>query len=166
MLPGDTSWHVQVGIVVIRAPKTARTAGRIQHVVISDPFVITMAQWAWSAWPSTQSLMGWQPKDFSRWFQQSLTMVGISPVMYTPGGLRAGGCTHAYLAGSSIEQLLWRGRWNAVGSLRHYVQESASVLALGQLPPATTRKLERLAAVLTTVVNALMLAWAGMGRSA
>ncbi len=45
------------------------------------------------------------------------------------------------------------------------MQESASVLALGQLPPATTRKLEALAAALTAVLNALMLAWVDMGEA-
>ncbi len=39
MLPGDANWHVQVGMVVIRASKTARTAGRIQHVVVTDSSV-------------------------------------------------------------------------------------------------------------------------------
>ena len=166
MLPGDRNWHVQVGLVVIRAPKTARTAGRIQHVVLSDPFVILLAQWAWSGWPSARSLLAWQPKDLAKWFQQMSILLGIPPVQFTPGGLRAGGCTHAYLSGSNVEQLLWRGRWNAMGSLRHYVQESASVLALGQLPLATTRKLEAVAAAMVPVWNALTLSWVDMGEAA
>ena len=139
---------------------TARAAGRIQHVVITDPFVLMMAQWAWSGWAPTRSLTGWQLKDLARWFQQVLTAVGLPPLRFTPAGLRAGGCTHAYLSGSSVEQLLWRGRGAAVGSLRHYVQESASVLALWRLPLASTRKLESLAASLASVIHALTLAWA------
>ncbi len=160
MLPGDANWHVQVGMVVIRAPKAARSAGRIQHVVVTGPFVLMMAQWAWSGWAPMRPLTSFQLKDFSRWFQQVLTAIGLPPLRYTPAGLRAGGCTHAYLSGSSVEQHLWRGRWAAAASLRHFVQKSASVLALGRSPLASTQKLEALAAALAGVFHALTLAWA------
>ncbi len=82
---------------------------------------------------------------------------------FIQAGLRAGGCTHAYLSGSSVEQPLWRGRLAAVSRLRHYVQESASVLALGRLPLASTQKLGALAAALEGVIHALTLAWADWG---
>ena len=75
--------------------------------------------------------------------------------------LRAGGCAHACLSGSSVEQLSCRG--NAGTRLRHYVQGSASVLALRRLPLAATQKLGALAVLLAGVIVVLTLAWAVMG---
>ncbi len=166
MWPGDRNWRVQVKLVVIRAPKTARTAGLIQHVVVSDPFVVLLTQLAGSGGRSARSLRAGQPKDLAKWSRRMSILLGIPPVQFTPGGLQAGGYTHAYLTGSNVEQLLRRGRWSARGSLRHFVLESASVLALGQLPLATTRKLEAVAAAMVPVWNALTLSWVDMGEAA
>ncbi len=70
MLPGDPNWHVQVGMVVIRSPKFARTAGPIQHLVITLPFVLMKAQLACLGWPESYLLGGLHLKELQN---------GVSP---------------------------------------------------------------------------------------
>ena len=53
---------------------------------------------------------------------------------------------------------MWRGRWEALGSLRHYLQEAAATLAVAQRPPHTVNLLMQVAAALRGVMTALTLA--------
>ena len=161
MLPGDRGWHVRVGMVVIRSPKTARVGGRVQHVILHDPMVLLMCQWAWLGWPADSKLWQWNLVELSRWFRETLVQLGLPATRFTPAGLRAGGATYAYLSGSSVEQLLWRGRWETLTSLKHYVQESASTLATAQLAPEVAARLTALARSLGAVLEALTLTWSG-----
>ncbi len=46
-LPGDSGWHSNVGMVVITDPKTARTAARVQHVVLHDHLVLLLSRTVW-----------------------------------------------------------------------------------------------------------------------
>ena len=99
--------------------------------------------------------------ELSRWFRETLVQLGLPATRFTPAGLRAGGATYAYLSGSSVEQLLWRGRWETLTSLKHYVQESASTLATAQLAPEVAARLTALARSLGAVLEALTLTWSG-----
>ena len=164
MLPGDRGWHVQVGMVVIRSPKTARVGGKVQHVILHDPMVLLMCQWAWLGWPTSEKLWSWNLVELSRWFRTSLVQLGLPATRFTPAGLRAGGATYAYLSGSSVEQLMWRGRWETLTSLKHYVQESAATLAIAQLSPDVAARLTALARSLGAVLEALTLTWSGGGE--
>ena len=67
-----------------------------------------------------------------------MNRLGLSPTRFTPGGMRAGGATHEYLQGTSLERVMWRGRWDAITTFHHYIQEASSVLALGDLPEQVT----------------------------
>ena len=95
----------------------------------------------------------------SRWFRETLVQRGLPTTLCTPARLRAGGATYACRSGSSVEQLLWRGRWETRTALKHYVQESAT-LATAQLPEVAAR-LTALARSLGAVLEALTLTWSG-----
>ena len=123
ILPGDLGWHAQVGMVVIRSPKTARVSGRVQHVVLRDPLVILLCQWAWLSWPLGRPLISMTLRELERWFRDALVLFDLRATQFTPAGLRAGGTTHACLSGSNVEQLMWRGRWESLTSLRHYIRK-------------------------------------------
>ncbi len=153
-----------VGMVVIRSPKTVRVAGRVQRVTVHDCMVIILAQCAWLAWPRQAKLVPFNLVEFSRWFRAALTHWGLPQSRFTPAGLRTGGATYAYLCGGSVEQLMWRGRWEMLTSLKHHVQESASTLATAQLPPEAAERLVALASGLCAVLYALTLTWSESGR--
>ena len=89
ILPGDVGWHAPVGMVVIRSPKTERTAARVQHVIIYDQTVILLAQWAWMSWPAEQRLTRFRLADLAVWFRGALCAAGMTPTSFTPAGLRA-----------------------------------------------------------------------------
>ena len=58
----------------------------------------------------------------------------------TPASGRAGGATHYYLAGMSLETLSFLGRWTVLSSLRSYIQEGGAKLVWASL--ATDRQKE------------------------
>ncbi len=47
--PGDPGWGVRAGMVVIRAPQTARVAARVQDALVHGLMVLILPQWAWLA---------------------------------------------------------------------------------------------------------------------
>ena len=87
MLPGDPGWNVSVGMVVIRSPKTARVAGRVQHVIIQDGLTILLCQWARLAWPIGHRLIEFNLRDMEKWFKETLTQGSGSG---QPSSLRRG----------------------------------------------------------------------------
>ncbi len=95
---------------------------RVQHVVIHDRMLILLVQWAWLAWLAQLRLTRFTLTELAAWFRGTLVMLGLPPTRSTPAGLRAGGATYASLSGSSVEQLMWRGRWETLSSLRLYIQ--------------------------------------------
>ncbi len=82
---------------------------------------------------------------------------GVAP------GLRAGGAAYSYLYGRSVEQLMWRGRWETLTSVKHYVQASASTLATVKLPPEAVQRVGLLVRNLGAVLHSLTMARSGTG---
>ena len=156
MLPGDLNWHAAVGMVVIRSPKTAKTGGRVHHVVLQDPTVLRLCRWAWGPLEPHQPLVHFGVRQIEGWFRAVLPRLGLRPTAYTPAGLRAGGATFDYLSrGSTVEQLMWRGIWQTLTSLRHYVQEAAATMSVAQLPKDCQVRLHFLSRLLAAVLDAL-----------
>ena len=158
-LPGNVGWHSSVGMVVITDPKTARTAARVQHVVIHDRLVLLLCQAFWGRLLPHQPLSPGNIRGLEGWFRWAMVSLGLKERQFTPAGLRAGGATHDYLAGSPVERLMWRGRWAALSTLKHYVQECASVLATATMPPVAQYRLTVFEGFLTSFLSALTGSW-------
>ena len=73
-----------------------------------------------------------------------------------PSSLRPGGATACYLAGMSLEGLMWRGRWESVATLRHYVQEAAAAMVEAEIPPHALAALRGIAEDAQRFVQVLM----------
>ncbi len=73
--------------------------------------------------------------------------------------MRAGGVTHEYVQGTMLERLMRRGRWQAISTVRRFVQESNSMMMLGRLPEQVTSHLLGLGQHLAAVVDALSASW-------
>ena len=158
-LPGDSGWHAAVGMVVVTDPKTAKIAARVQHVVIHDKVVLALCRSSWGALPPGARLGPTNTHELEKWFRWALKLLLLRENQFTPAGLRAGGATHDYLAGSPVERLMWRGRWAALTTLKHYVQECTSVLATASMPVATQHRLANLEAMLVPYLDALTGSW-------
>lgn len=143
-LPADFPWRTygERAILAIRKPKTAKTAGRIQHVVLDEVDAVRWLEWVCSQ--RQQVLFEFNERDFARLFQQVLHRVRITSIKFTPASLRAGGATHEFLAHGDIAKLRWRGRWQAVKTMDHYVQEIAAALVTTRLPDATRQLIQQL----------------------
>ncbi len=50
---------------------------------------------------------------------------------------------------------MWRGRWEALPTLKHYILESASVLAVASMPPLMMLRVTALGEALAQVLRAL-----------
>jgi hypothetical protein len=166
MLPGVPGWNVTAGVAVIRSPKTARIPGCIQRVVFRDLLVTLLSQWAWLSWPLRRRLVEMDLKMLERRLREIMGAFDLRPAQFTAAGLRAEGTTHAYLCGSTVEQQMWRGRWETLSSLRHCIQEAAASLAIAQLPPQSTFKLSEAAAHLRRVMASPAVAWSNGGMLA
>ncbi len=151
-LPEDIDGEAScwAGVVHISMPKTRRAGGRKQMVLLVD-----------------HALTGWlrllrdvfQPAPCDRIFPQPpavlcrrlrvlMATVGLRAGDFTAAGLRAGGATHLLRCGASVEWLRHRGRWAALSSMAHYLQEAAAVLAEQHMPlsvRAALRELSRAA---------------------
>ena len=114
---------------------------------------------AWGPLALAQVLAHMNIHTLAQWFRWALLVLGLDPRRFTPAGLRAGGATHDYLMGNTVERLMWRGRWLALSTLRHYVQECASVLAVAQMEPTAQTRLRELELVVRDFVHILTVTW-------
>ncbi len=85
--------------------------------------------------------------------------LGLPANRHTPAGIRASGATREYLHGATVERLMWRGRWEALSSLKHYVHEPVSVLAVASLPGDVTMRMVALGEAPGAVLRALTVSW-------
>ena len=124
-----------VGMVALEEPKTRHSHGRVQHVLLTCP-------WVWWFLKSLKNLL--QPSDDQRIFAysygtflrrwQKLMRALHLPDIWTPGSLRAGAATWLYRCGAAIDFIRLRGRWRTLTALEHYVQEASAFAVFQQLP--------------------------------
>ena len=132
-LPGDAVWGVTCGVVTILKPKNRRTAARVQHVTITCPGLLRFLALVFGALPPSSFLLRLTTSELHGQFQILLGDVRLFGSQFTPAGLRAGGATSEYLAYQSVDRLQYRGRWDSLNSLKHYIQEATCALALMEL---------------------------------
>ena len=70
-------------------------------------------------------------------------------------GSGAGGITAYFEATQNIDLTRWRGRWDSLRILEHYVQELASHEAFTRLHTVTRARIFRLASLLPAVLDRL-----------
>ena len=90
-LPGDVGWHLECGGVVTRNPKPARTSGRVQHVVLTDPLMLTLCRQTWQGWPASRRVLPGTSRDFELWLKWTMGCLALPPSRLTPASWRAGG---------------------------------------------------------------------------
>lgn len=64
----------------------------------------------------------------------------------TPASLRAGGATHMFAMTQDVQLVRWRGRWQSVTTLEHYLQEVGSASIVPNLAPVAREAVCRWAA--------------------
>jgi len=87
-------------------------------------------------------------------FNQLLQASGLKGLKITLASMRAGGATDAFINGTSIEILSFKGRWMSLPSLRSYLQEGAAQLAWSRVGAASQSHINRLLLRYRTVLEA------------
>ncbi len=128
-------------VVIIRDPKNRLCMGRIQHVLIEDRQTISWVSWllasvSTSVLQNDSYLWPFQAHVARQRFYSLLRARHLLATGLLLSSLRAGGATHHYQGGMSIERLQFKGRWKSCASLQSYVQEAVASLVLLQLTPA------------------------------
>ena len=120
--------------VCLECPKTRRSAGRVQHVVVRAPEIVGWVDWLVAGLPDEAPLFTLSGSQLRRRFRRLCGLVGIEGLRFSLASLRAGGATHLYMEGLGIDRLRFIGRWTNVGTLERYVQEAAAMQCLQRLP--------------------------------
>ena len=118
------------------AIRLARTkTGRNQFVTLNNHDVSRLLHLQCLVRPSTRSLVfGFTRNGYRAVFQRCLDALGLGSIGYTPHSLRHGGATRDFLLGKSIDDILFRGRWEANKSAKTYVQSARALLLQVQIP--------------------------------
>jgi hypothetical protein len=150
VLPPSVLGH-PIALIRLNAPKNCRRCAAREHVRISDPPIVQFIEGCLARYPHSHSLL------FAGSRTEFLRLTGILVQYFgvpfsertgvTLAGLRAGGATFQYLAGVSLEQIRWNGRWQAPRTLEFYIQECAALSLLASLPPADRMKVHQFSAV-------------------
>jgi Phage integrase family len=88
-----------------------------------------------TAVPADQRVFGFTRDQYRRLFSSVCLDLGLSGLGYVPHSLRHGGATADFMLGSTIEQIMHRGRWAATSSAARYIQQGPALLVSQQVPP-------------------------------
>jgi hypothetical protein len=144
-LPADAILGFGQRIVcTICDPKNRAAAGRLQFSIASDPCCIAWVSWLCARLPSTWRIYTGTQIQFANMFRELVGILGLDGCGFTPASLRAGGATHMFMDGTPIDRLKFLGRWRALQSLEHYIQEAISCLVLCRLEQ---READKIAAI-------------------
>ena len=83
---------------------------------------------------STRRVFPFSPSHLRWLLHRVKEQLGLSATPYVPHSLRHGGATYDYLRGASIEQVMYRGRWQSMVSARRYIQTGRALLVAQQVP--------------------------------
>jgi hypothetical protein len=141
VLPSDVLSTSQVAFLKIGSPKTRhRGGGRVQHVKIEDPVVVSFVAKVFGKLDRDEKLYGASDSAFRRRWDYVLKVLGVpQSARVTPGGIRGGGAIAAYRRGVPIADIMWRMRLRQQKTLEHYLQELAAEDVLAGLPKPAAR---------------------------
>ena len=150
VLPPSLHGHPLL-LVRINSPKNRRRFARREHVRISEPLAVSFAEALLARYAhGSCRLYAGTAAQFNSCVRVLVARFGIAysdATGVTLAGLRSGGATYLYLAGVSLEEVRWTGRWQAARTLEFYIQECAALSLLGQLPPASRQLVHLFAAI-------------------
>ena len=156
ILPSDMmNDTADVVYLKILKPKTRfRGRGVTQHISIHDPLYISFLKSVFKDTAPDERLYECSAGSFRRRWDSVLDALLVPrSANLTPGGIRGGGCVHAFRQGTELTKLLWRMRIKHHQTLESYLQEVAASTVVSELPKHSRERI-RCAAALTSVLLA------------
>lgn len=110
--------------------------GRNQWVSLKNPQVaVVFWQYLQSrTFGDMDSVFPFSASHLRRALHGAVDSLGLSHIPYVLHSLRHGGATSDFLAGSTIEQIKFRGRWKSMESVARYIQTGRALLLTLQVP--------------------------------
>lgn len=110
--------------------------GPNQWVALNRPEVASVLCNYLQSFPflDTDLIFGFSPNSFRTLLRDVAVAFGLGHIPYVPHSFRHGGATCDFLHGSTIEQVQFRGRWEATKSARRYIQTARALLIMVQIP--------------------------------
>ncbi len=123
----------------VEQPKTRRRGrGKVQHLSILDQEFILFLEKHFDGFPFSERMYDCSASAFRRRWDVILQQLGVSPELgLTPGGIRGGGCVHAFAVEANLPLLMWRMRIKSMQTLESYLQEVAANTILCEMPTRT-----------------------------
>ena len=123
----------EVAVLRLRDPKNRASLGRFQFAIVRDVALVRWLAWFIDDCPQDMKLWPADGRAYAEHFRLVLRRLGLARLPLTPGCLRPGGATLAFLEGSSVSQLKYQGRWRVESSLEVYIQEAMAHLCVCEL---------------------------------
>ena len=118
-----------IATVALANTKTASRGARLQSVIVDDVMLVTLLTTLFGALGSRVLLMpGGLPALNKRW-QYIMGILGLQGMGYTLGPLRAGGATCLFAMSQNLAAVMYRGRWDNIKTLGHYIHISLGAMA-------------------------------------
>ena len=148
LLPSDVlDYGCNDAFLVLYISKTMfRQPARIQHMKVTDQYVVRLLTMIFSEFDNSSLLFFGGAGIYRRRWDFLLQVLQIPRhIALTPGGLRGGGAVHAYRSNLDLPTLMWRMRIKHAATLEAYLQETAALTALSDLPPRATARVRNAA---------------------
>lgn len=149
LLPEEACLSVEVCFLNVQNPKAGRRGrGQVQHARISDTSAVALCRAAFGSLPPDELLFPAAAATYRRRWDHLLASLYIAPSLrLTPGCLRGGGAVHLYHQDTPVADILWRMRLRHLVTLEHYLQETAALNVMQQLPENARSRIQTCASM-------------------
>lgn len=150
ILPDEAALQQKVCFLRVSKPKPGRRGrGRIQHARIDDEFAVDLAVAAFTFLDPSEKLFAATASTYRRrWDRVTAALKIPASLNITPGGLRGGGAVHMYHRSLPVSDILWRMRLRQQTTLESYLQETATITIIHQLPKQSLESIKAAASML------------------
>eukprot|EP00438_Fugacium_kawagutii_P007238 Skav211558 [mRNA] locus=scaffold2228:116375:121024:+ [translate_table: standard] len=157
LLPSDAELPEGICYLLIASPKTRRRGrGAVQHAKVTHPETVRLCSSAFKQVPPDGLLYPASPATYRLRWNRLLSTLGIpTNLALTPGSLRAGGAVHQYHIGVGVTDLCWKMRIKHLATLESYLQETAAVNIILELPVQARENVKACAQMLPHQIAAL-----------
>jgi integrase len=141
--------------MAIRLPRTK--TGLNQWVSMHNPVVASIlhAYLLRRSFGRHDRVFPFSAGQFNRSLHSVAAALKVDHIPYVAHSFRHGGATCAYLSGSTIEQIVHRGRWRRLESARRYIQAGPALMASWTIPERLNRQAQAILPELLTVMEHL-----------
>ena len=150
ILPDEAALLQKFRFLRVSKPKPGRRGrGRVQHARVDDAGAVDLAVAAFSHLDPSEKLFAATASTYRRRWDRAAEALQIpASLEITPGGLRGGGAVFMYHRNLTVADILWRMRLKQQSTLESYLQETATITIIHQLPQKSLVSIKSAAAML------------------